>query len=235
METQKLYGSELEKAFEQELLDKGYPASRIVNEFGKIPYGIVDFAIMDIDCKTPIAFYEVKSKLGVRNFIAHKGFNSLISSFQKLCKFYGMIVPCFLVYKETQEEKFSVVDLTKFVGGEKLPDSSIAHKILFEEASELPAYRYNNSGEIKKAIRRAETKQKRIDQIKPICWGIFPLIAIALLILDALEIYTFTAMRLIVIGVTVLLILLPFFSEISIKDISLKRKDRKDKGNNEDN
>lgn len=227
----KLTGYELEYAFEQELVEKGYPVSRIVKEFGKIPYGIVDFAIVDVDYKTPIAFYEIKSKTAIRNLIVRGRFENLILSFQKLCNFYGITVSCYLAYKNTDEEKFSVLDLTKYVGGEKLPHDI---KILFDEVGDLSSYRYDGSGEVKKVIRRAEVKQRRIDKIKPICWFVFPLIGLALLVLDALGIYLFTPMRLIVIGAIVLIVLLPFFSEISIKDISLKRsKDKKD--NEKDN
>ncbi len=222
----KRYESELERAFEKELVDKGYPASRIAKDFGKIPYGIVDFAIVDVDYKTPIAFYEVKSKSG-----AIGGFEKLILFFRKLCNFYGITISCYLVYLDTNKENFSVIDLTKYVCGEKLPRD---FEILFNEACDLPNYRYDGSGEVKKAIRRAEAKQQRIDKIKPICWFMFPLIGIALLVLDAIGIYSFTPMRLIVIGAIMLIILLPFFSEISIKDISLKRnKDKRD--NDEDN
>lgn len=224
----KLYENNLERDFEKELCDKGYPTSRIVKEFGKIPYGIVDYAIVDVDYKTPIAFYEIKSKTGVRNVFVHSDLEKLILFFRKLCIFYGITIPCYLAYKEIEEEKFSVIDLTKYVGGEQLPQDI---EILFDEAFALPDYRYDGSGEVKKAIRRAEAKQQRIDKIKPICWFVFPLIGLALLALDALGIYSFTPMRLIVMGAIVLIVLLPFFSEISIKDISLKRNKDKDKDN----
>ena len=228
--------SELERAFEKELLDKGYPDSRIVHEFGKINYGIVDFAIVDVDYKTPMAFYEVKSKSGLRNYIAHRGLDHLIKSFQRICNYFGMVVPCYLVYKDAAEEHFSVLNLTKFVGGEKLPEDKAHLEALFNESCELLSYKYNPSGEIKKEIKRAEAKQRRIDKMKPLCWILLPLIGITLLVLEALGIYPFTPMRLIVIGVIVLLLLLPFFSEISIKDISFKRdKEKKEKNNEDDN
>ena len=234
MEKQKLNEHELELAFEKELIDKGYPVSRIVREFGKIPYGIVDVAIVDVDYTTPIAFYEVKSRTGVRNYLVHKGLSALIKFFQKMCNLYGMIVPCYLVYKDADDKNFSVVDLTKFVGGEIVPEYINHGDALFDEAGELPIYRYNASGQAKLAIKKAEAKQRRIDLIKLMCWLIFPLIGIGLLVLDALEIYTFTPMRLVVMGVLVLLALIPFFSEISIKDISLKRHNEKKEKDNED-
>lgn len=62
----------------------------------------------------------------------------------------------------------------------------------------------------------------RKQNLKRVCWIILPIALIALLILDATGIYTFTAERLLVLGVGLLIILLPFFSEISVKDVSVK-------------
>ena len=50
-----------------------------------------------------------------------------------------------------------------------------------------------------------------------------PLTAIVLLVLDALEIYTFNTERLLVLGTGLVTILLPFFSEITVKDLTVKR------------
>ncbi len=44
-----------------------------------------------------------------------------------------------------------------------------------------------------------------------------------LLVFDALKIYTLTDKRLLVLGVVLAVILLPFFSEITIKSLSVKR------------
>ena len=46
---------------------------------------------------------------------------------------------------------------------------------------------------------------------------------VILLILDGLGLYLFNTERLIVIGVLILVVLVPFFSEITIKNISLKK------------
>ena len=67
------------------------------------------------------------------------------------------------------------------------------------------------------------TKKKRRDYLKAVCWIIIPIIVIALLVLDALGIYIFNSERLMVLGIGLLIILLPFFSEVSLKDFSVKR------------
>ena len=51
-------------------------------------------------------------------------------------------------------------------------------------------------------------------------------IALVLLFLDAFNVYEITPLRLIVLGAVVIIVLLPFFSEISLKDITLKRRDK---------
>lgn len=72
-----------------------------------------------------------------------------------------------------------------------------------------------------KATKRK--RKKHIDILRLICWTIIPLITFTLLVFDALMVYTLTDKRMIVLGVVLAVILLPFFSEITIKNLSLKR------------
>ena len=66
-------------------------------------------------------------------------------------------------------------------------------------------------------------KRKRITGISVICWGFVPISLITLLILDGCGIYIFSTQRLVVIGAGVLVMLLPFFEEITIKNFSIKK------------
>lgn len=59
--------------------------------------------------------------------------------------------------------------------------------------------------------------------LKHLCWGILPAAIVAVLILDGLGIYSFNTERLIVLGAVLIVVLLPFFSEITVKNISIKR------------
>ncbi len=89
---------------------------------------------------------------------------------------------------------------------------------------------YNNTKPSIKNINISKNrngKKHRIDCLKPICWIIVPAITVTLLVLDALGIYTFNVVRLTVLGIVLLVTLLPFFSEIRIKDISVKRSKEK--------
>lgn len=67
------------------------------------------------------------------------------------------------------------------------------------------------------------TKKRCKDYLKNVCWIIVPIIVVALLVLDALGLYIFNSERLMVLGIGLLIILLPFFNEISLKNLSVKR------------
>lgn len=67
------------------------------------------------------------------------------------------------------------------------------------------------------------TKKRCKDYLKTVCWIIVPIIVVALLVLDALSLYIFNSERLMVLGIGLLIILLPFFNEISLKNLSVKR------------
>ena len=77
---------------------------------------------------------------------------------------------------------------------------------------------------------RKRRKRDRFDRVCFVCWIIIPLAMIIFLVMDGLGFYSFNTERLLVIGACVLVILIPFFSEITITNISLK-KDVKDKKN----
>ena len=66
-------------------------------------------------------------------------------------------------------------------------------------------------------------KKKKLNCIRLICWIILPIAIITLLLLDALQLYIFNTERLIIIGACIFVVLIPFFKEITVKDISLKR------------
>lgn len=66
-------------------------------------------------------------------------------------------------------------------------------------------------------------KKKKFNCMQLICWTIIPFAIIVMIILDGLGIYTFNTERIIIIGVCVSVMLIPFFKEITIKDFSLKK------------
>lgn len=75
-----------------------------------------------------------------------------------------------------------------------------------------------------KAIhKKRKIKRKRTSSICFICWIIIPIAIISTLVLDALELYAFTTERILIIGACIFVVLIPFFNEITVKDISVKK------------
>ena len=66
-------------------------------------------------------------------------------------------------------------------------------------------------------------KRKKLGGTYLICWLIIPISTIGLLVLDAIGLYSFNTERIIVIGACVIIVLIPFFNEITIKNLSLKK------------
>ena len=71
--------------------------------------------------------------------------------------------------------------------------------------------------------RKAIKIKKNRKLLRYICWIIVPVIITALILLDGLSIYEFNTERLIVLGIGLVVILLPFFSEITVKNFTVKR------------
>ncbi len=71
--------------------------------------------------------------------------------------------------------------------------------------------------------RSSKRNKKKIVYIRLICWIIIPSAIVSVLVLDGLKLYIFNTQRLIVIGVGILVVLTPFFSEITIKNFSIKK------------
>ena len=70
---------------------------------------------------------------------------------------------------------------------------------------------------------RKFSKKKKPDPMRLICWLFVPVTMVVLVAADAIGIFTFTKENLMVIGSCLVVILLPFFNEIKVKDWSVKR------------
>lgn len=78
----------------------------------------------------------------------------------------------------------------------------------------------------KKKTKKSSRKKKRrrlLNRICFICWVIVPVSILSLLILDGMGLYYFNTERLLIIGACILVLLIPFFSEITVKSVSLKK------------
>ena len=75
---------------------------------------------------------------------------------------------------------------------------------------------------MKKKTHNQKNKKSK-SEIGVLCWVVVPIALVALLILDGIGLYKFNTERLLVIGACVMVTMFPFFEEITIKNISVKR------------
>ena len=66
-------------------------------------------------------------------------------------------------------------------------------------------------------------KKKKLSCIRLICWIIIPIAIVIALVLDGFGLYVFNTERLIAIGACILVLLIPFFREITVKNFSIKK------------
>ena len=204
----------------------GYPDKSIVLEWGN-QKSAVDIAIVSKDYKTPIAIFEIKGYKTPQNIRAG------IIQMQRACTSLNLSVPVSLVFGTKQAPYFEVVDISDIVfRNEEIDVESMMRS---ESSSEPISYDAVQSASLgKEILKKHQDKKERIDRIIPFCWFWIPLIAIALLLLDAFNIYVFTTERLAFFGALLIILLLPFFSEISFKDFSVKIGDRFKKKNEQE-
>lgn len=206
------------------LQSQGYPSDKTVFNFKASDEKYFDVAIFDEDSATPIAIIEI---MHANSLISKCVF--AINEFKKLSK--QTDINTFFYAATISDKNWDIYDLTYFVYN----DIPITADEIKKTKCELPPYKFLAAGgNVKKKIKQRAYKKKYVDMLKIFSWGIIPLLSILLLVLDAKAIYTFNSYRLLVIGATVLIALLPFFSQISFKDVSFVREKRKQKEENQE-
>lgn len=208
-----------EQSVYNELIKAGYPEKSIVMEGKLDSRRFVDFIINDVDTGLPVMIIEVKSHSPkTRKPVRQIAFENLKRIYEKSS--FPLKAIAAILDREAQTLEF--VDFTEAVKENNF-DSIIDNYV-------LPPYEVLTIGAHQKAIEKQKEKQeKNISVLKILCWLIFPLICIGLLILDAVGIYAFSTLRLIVIGAGVAIVLIPCFKEIKIGEISLKQAIEKQK------
>ena len=219
----------LEKDFEtmilNYLLEKGYPRNSIVLE-GKIDARMrPDFIIVDVDTGLPLMIIELKMcGIRMRDAVRKMSFETLKRYYIKNSTPVKTVAAIF----DRDKNLLEFVDFTEAVKENNY--ERLVHNY------ELPAYQTLTLGAKRKSIKQKEEKQtQNLNVLKLLCWIILPIICVGLLLLDAFEIYTFSALRLIVIGAGAAIILLPCFKEIKIGEVLLKKEieEEKKENNNE--
>ena len=206
------------EAFITYLKRHNYPEKSIVLEWGTKKCA-VDIAIVADDLVTLIALFEIKGRK-TKDTIS-RGIEQLKRATQML----DVSVPCSLVFEVNHPPYFEVLEVSDIIYN----DAPINLDELLSEHPLSSPVSYDNisAGATAKVItQKKKEKQNKIDKIKPLCWVLFPIIGAILLLLDAFDVYILTPLRLILIGAVAILVLVPFFSEITLKDFSFKRKEK---------
>ncbi len=214
----KIYENAEQEVFKK-LIHCGYPKNSIIMEARINNQYIADIIVIDIKTNIPLMIIEVK----VAN---HSNKNLVINrAYSVLCRFYNNInepVKTIAAIFSIDKNELEFIDCTEAI---KERDA----KYLVKKYT-LPTYDMLTSGSLEKVIEGIENKQtKRINVLKHLCWELFPIICICLLVLDACDIYVLSTLRLMVIAACFLVLLIPCFKEIKIGEISLKEQIEKEK------
>lgn len=210
---------EYESIVMDELLAHGYPKESIVLEGQVDARRFVDFIINDIDTGLPMMMIEMKS-CGERTQTAVRQL-----AFDSLKRYYNKNaspIKAVAAILDREKKKLEFIDYTEAVKEDNFDRAVNDYS--------LPPYEILTIGARQKAINQQKEKQKRnITVLKVLCWGILPLVCLALVLLDAFGIYTFSTLRLVAIGAGAVITLIPCFKEIKIGEISLKNQIEKQK------
>ena len=210
---------EYESIVMDELLAHGYPKESIVLEGQVDTRRFVDFIINDIDTGLPMMMIEMKS-CGERTQTAVRQL-----AFDSLKRYYNKNaspIKAVAAILDREKKKLEFIDYTEAVKEDNFDRAVNDYS--------LPPYDILTIGARQKAINQQKEKQKRnITVLKVLCWGILPLVCLALVLLDAFGIYTFSTLRLVAIGAGAVITLIPCFKEIKIGEISLKNQIEKQK------
>lgn len=196
-------------AFINYLKQHGYPEDRIVTEWRLGNYS-VDIVVLDEHRFFPVAMYEVK---GVKNKDSvYQGVNQLKTFIKKL----GYFVEVGLVFQKPDEPYFEYLHLS----GELFDKEN--QKEDYDDRQNVAPLSYENvknSALPKRNDEILKKKERKLNGLWIVSW-VLAFLSTILLVLENRGCIVFTYERLIVIGSIIVLILLPFFSEIKVGDIS---------------
>lgn len=206
------------------LISMGYPKESIILEGQIDARRFVDIIINDLDTGLPLMMIEIKS-CGERtqSSVRQLAFNSLQRYYEKTTT----PVKAVAAILDRQKVELEFIDFTEAVKENDFDRAINNYK--------LPPYEILKIGARQKAINNEQEKQKqRFNVLKMLCWVIFPVVCLTLILLDAFGVYTLSTLRLITVGAGAIATLIPCFKEIKIGEISLKHQIEKQKEENEE-
>lgn len=195
------------------LIDAGYPKDAIVTDW-RSKNRRIDIVVLDVDTKIPLMIIECKTQSGQYKY------DALVSNLRSYRNCFDYPVRVFVAFVGNTGVEF--YDFTDEVNDSSRLSSE------FKPVT-IPNYDSLRIGAESKYLNTQKKKRKTyINGLKAVCWGIIPALVIMFFLLDAFTSYHLTTERLILLGGLLLSIMLPFFGEIKVGDITLSNK-RKNK------
>lgn len=194
------------------LIQHGYPKNSIVIEGKLDSRRYVDFVVNDIATGLPMMMIEVKTG-GERTLDAVKRLT--FASLKRNYEGYDLPIKAVAAILNKVDRRLEFIDFTEAIKENNF-DRLVENYI-------LPEYEILIIGAKQKVVQKQEAKNKRsINTLRWLCWLVWPVLGLGLILLDAFNVYSFSTLRLIVIGVIVVITLVPCFKEITVGEVSLK-------------
>ena len=194
------------------LIQHGYPKNSIVIEGKLDSRRYVDFVVNDIATGLPMMMIEVKTG-GERTLDAVKRLT--FASLKRNYEGYDLPIKAVAAILNKVDRRLEFIDFTEAIKEDNF-DRLVENYI-------LPEYEILIIGAKQKVVQKQEAKNKRsINTLRWLCWLVWPVLGVGLILLDAFNVYSFSTLRLIVIGVIVVITLVPCFKEITVGEVSLK-------------
>lgn len=192
----------------EELRLHGYPQKSIVLNY-RINGCSFDIAVLDTDTSLPLMLIECKSDIKSKENIK-RTFDRIIKSINDDNTIQVWLV---LANSNTEPDYYNITAILD------------NHNLSLQDfiVTEIPYY-FNLKDEIKSTQIIAQKKRKKryINGLKVICWIVFPIIGVAIILLDIFSCFTLKTEYLFLMGGLSVAVLIPFFREIKIGEIELK-------------
>lgn len=199
-------------------VSRNFPPDLIIKEWA--PDGArqrFDVAVMSERINYPIALFEVKSKGTIRDF------DICIRQLSNIKRFFDMEIPCYIVTPSAGDSDskkgsspIAIFNVTDFVYNRKI----LSENELTPLMDSFPSYQ-NLSASFRAADNTSaagSTLRMRLF-FNLLCWCIIPLAGVLLLLADYSGDYELKTNRLLVLGVLVLIVLMPFFKAIKVASL----------------
>lgn len=203
-----------------EYFDLHFPVSKYFKYYAKKM--TPDLTVLSIDTMEPLAFFKVIKNI---NDLQKEHFLDDAYHMNRHTKIL-LHIPYYIVSKNGSNDSlefFNLLTILRKCNYDKISDDS--RSIVLKSPYKYEILQANNRN---KNYHTKIIKKDKIISLGQLAFYFFvPLSSIILLILDALKIYLLTELRLIVFGIIILSFLIPFLTQISIKDFSVSFKEDK--------